>query len=163
MNTQTDSTRKLAITALGAILCTMTTAFAASNDTAKIITFDVSGIGTASGQGTFPFANNLQGEITGYWVDPKGVGHGFVRHFNGDIVSFDASDGSTLTQGQGINAEGSIVGDYQDSNYVGHGFLRAPHGEITSFDPRDGHQRFRSDNWTVPGFDRSTTWLPAVS
>src|SRR5579862_2299500 len=105
MNTQTNSIPIHVLTTLGAILCATATAFAASNDTAKIITFDVPGIGTASGQGTIPFANNVQGQITGYWVDPNGVGHGFVRHVNGGIVSFDGPGGGPLTQGQGIRSE----------------------------------------------------------
>ena len=103
-------------------------------DSGKIVTFDVPGVGTAAGQGTYAYANNLQGEITGYWVDSNGVGHGFVRHVNGNIVSFDAPGAGPMTQGEAINIEGYIVGGYVDSNNVGHGFLRAPDGTITSFD-----------------------------
>ena len=45
----------------------------------EITTFDVSGAGSGSGQGTIPNSNDPEGEITGYYVDASGVLHGFLR------------------------------------------------------------------------------------
>ncbi len=119
MNKQADLIRILSATVLLAVLCAGRLGFAAGDHSGQIITFDVPGAGTAANQGTIPFSNNLQGDITGYWVDNNGASHGFVRHFAGDLVSFDAPGSYLLTQGQGINNQGFIVGNYQDSNYVG--------------------------------------------
>jgi hypothetical protein len=44
-----------------------------------IITFDVSGAGTGSGQGTIPIFNSPANAITGYYIDASGVNHGFLR------------------------------------------------------------------------------------
>jgi probable HAF family extracellular repeat protein len=45
----------------------------------KITYFNVPGAGNALGQGTYAYANNASGQITGAYVDSNGVGHGFVR------------------------------------------------------------------------------------
>ena len=38
----------------------------------------VPGAGTGAFQGTFPIGNNLEGQMTGYYIDSNGVYHGFV-------------------------------------------------------------------------------------
>ncbi len=49
-------------------------------DTAGVITsFDVAQAGTTGGQGTLPIAINSKGRITGSYIGPKNVSHGFVR------------------------------------------------------------------------------------
>jgi hypothetical protein len=40
--------------------------------------FDAAGAGTGVYQGTRPSTNNLNGEVTGWYVDANGVNHGFV-------------------------------------------------------------------------------------
>jgi hypothetical protein len=40
--------------------------------------FDAMGAGMTAGEGTRPSTNNLQGEVTGWWVDKYGLNHGFV-------------------------------------------------------------------------------------
>jgi hypothetical protein len=49
---------------------------------AEIITFDVPGAGTASGQGTIPGSSDPAGAIAGRYVDASGVSHGFLRPVN---------------------------------------------------------------------------------
>ena len=44
-----------------------------------ITTFNVTGAGTSSGQGTYPGTNNDLGEIDGSYFDAKGLLHGFLR------------------------------------------------------------------------------------
>ena len=74
--------------------------------------------------GTFPQSINPRGEITGYYNDSGGVGHGFVRDQRGTFTSFDVIP-------FGINPAGEITG----SDGAGHGFVRDQRGTITSFDP----------------------------
>jgi len=45
----------------------------------QITKFSVESAGTGSGKGTLPHANNSTGAITGYYADPNGVIHGFLR------------------------------------------------------------------------------------
>jgi hypothetical protein len=44
----------------------------------KVVSFDAPGAGTGMFQGTRPSTNNLAGEVTGWWIDPAGLNHGFV-------------------------------------------------------------------------------------
>jgi hypothetical protein len=103
-----------------------------------ITKFDVRGAGTASGLGTFPWANNIEDVITGYVTDGDSVSHGFVRFPNGTIAKFDV-EGAGNGSGQGtfplaINPAGMIEGNYVDDSNVSHGFVRAPDGVITTYD-----------------------------
>jgi hypothetical protein len=52
-------------------------------------TYDVPGVGTGPGQGTFVTGINPAGATTGAWVDPSNVGHAYVRAPDGVITSFD--------------------------------------------------------------------------
>jgi hypothetical protein len=47
-----------------------------------ITTFDVSGAGSGSGQGTIPGSSDPEAGITGYYVDASGVSHAFLRLIN---------------------------------------------------------------------------------
>jgi hypothetical protein len=49
------------------------------NQRGKIITFDIPGAGTGSGQGTIPSSIDPEGVITGFYVDASNVSHGFLR------------------------------------------------------------------------------------
>jgi hypothetical protein len=69
---------------------------------------------------------NVFGGITGeYTTGVDQQRHGFVRHPDGTITTFDLT-GAPGTAPTGINWFGIITGDYYDSNYVRHGFIRVP-------------------------------------
>jgi hypothetical protein len=93
-------------------------------------TFDAPGAGTASFQGTgcpsdCPTSLNVEGQITGIYIDANFVFHGYLRSPGGRIVTVDPV-GSIFTFSDGINDLGSITGYYADANVVYHGFLRIP-------------------------------------
>jgi hypothetical protein len=95
----------------------------------KITTFDATGAGTGSYQGTGCFSDcpvglNDWGVITGSYVDSNNVQHGFLRTPEGTFVTVDPA-GSEGTQPESINESGAITGYYIDANNVYHGFLRA--------------------------------------
>src|SRR5215831_10493169 len=78
-----------------------------------ILSFDVPGAGTDSGQGTFPVALNAFSEIVGWYVDAGNTSHGFARMVDGTFITFDVP-GSVSTAAYAINLEGAIVGPYFD-------------------------------------------------
>jgi hypothetical protein len=92
--------------------------------------FEVSGAGTAAGQGTFPNNINLEGSATGDYVNSTGVSYGFVRTPGGSITKFNAA-GTGLTAGQGTfptanDPEGGVTGYFLDENNIFHGFVVTP-------------------------------------
>jgi hypothetical protein len=94
----------------------------------KFITFDATGAGTGSYQGTgcssdCPVTLNDKGEIAGSYSDSNYVQHGFLRYPSGAFVTLDPP-GSTWTQPESMNNSGAIVGYYMDAGNVLHGFLR---------------------------------------
>jgi uncharacterized membrane protein len=93
-----------------------------------VTTFDV-----LNSTNTIPQANNLFGQVTGYYQDANFVVHGFLRQPNGTIVTFDAP-GSTDTKATGINDLGQITGYYLGPDNASHGFLRQRNGAIITFD-----------------------------
>jgi len=108
----------------------------------QIITFDATGAGTGSGQGTVPRSINSTGEITGEYYDSNVAVHGFVRAADGTIATVDVPGAST-GDGQGtfpmsINPSGEIAGFYYDasdpSHIVTRGFVRDRDGVISTFD-----------------------------
>ena len=112
------------------LICTLGLSAAAGAQT--ITSFDAPGAGTAAGQGTFAFGITPAGLTTGYYVDPSGVSHGFLRAKDGGITSFDAPGAGTVPWS--INPDGVITGQYVDATGLSHGFVRTPDGAITSFD-----------------------------
>lgn len=102
-----------------------------------ITTFDAPGAGTSGSfpyfQGSFGSSINGAGVITGNYVDPSNVEHGFLRAPGGAITTFDAP-GALNTGAFSINEAGTITGSFDDASSVGHGFLRAPDGTFTTFD-----------------------------
>jgi hypothetical protein len=95
-------------------------------------TFDAPGAGTASYQGTSPYAINGAAVIVGSYSNSSGS-YGFVRSPGGSFVTLYAPDGSGVTP-FAINESGVIAGYYGDV-YGTHGFLRATDGVMTTFDP----------------------------
>src|SRR5271154_2392825 len=112
-------------------LTTYSQAFSAA---ATFVTFDVPAAGTGSNQGTSPSSINLEGEITGSYVDASSLAHGFLRSPFGFLTTFDAPGEVNGTYPSSINLEGAVTGSYYDINFVGHGFLRSNNGTITTFD-----------------------------
>jgi len=115
----------------------LTTNSQAFSATATFVTFDVPGAGTGSDQGTVPSSINLEGVITGSYIDASSLAHGFLRSTNGTITTFDAPGAVASMIGTfptSINPQGAITGTYYDINFVGHGFLRSANGTFTTFD-----------------------------
>jgi hypothetical protein len=102
-----------------------------------IVSFDVP---AANGNPTVPIGVNLRGNITGWYFDATGVGHGFLRSADGTITTFDAPGAGTNpntfggTFSNGINVKGSVAGYVNDANGVSHGFVRTSDGKFTMFD-----------------------------
>ena len=59
------------------------------NHQSTFTTFDAPGAGTGSYQGTYPFAINPEGAITGLYVDASNMYHGFLRDRDGTFTTFD--------------------------------------------------------------------------
>jgi hypothetical protein len=93
----------------------------------RYTTFDASGAGTGSFQGTGCFSDcpvslNDSGVITGSYLDSNDVQHGYRRLPDGSFETLDPT-GSVGTQPERINDSGAITGYYIDANGVAHGFL----------------------------------------
>ena len=68
-----------------------------------ITTFDASGAGTGSGQGTGPYSINASGVIAGSYRNADNTEYGFVRAADGTITSFFDSNYAG-SYGYGINS-----------------------------------------------------------
>ena len=102
----------------------------------KITTFQAPGadIKPADAGGTNATGINALGAITGYYLDSKGVSHGFLRSPDGKFTTFEVSgSGGYGSYPIALNLEGAIVGYYTDSNYSFHAFLRSPDGKFTTW------------------------------
>jgi len=143
----TQGTRPLSINTAGTITGSYTDAsnvahgfLLAAPYTGVATTFDVTGAGTGSGQGTKPISINAAGTITGTYTDASNVNHGFQRSKTGVITTFDAPGaGADVwlaslmpkglsvegTGGFNISSGGVIAGTYTDTSNVQHGFVRA--------------------------------------
>lgn len=106
----------------------------------NIIEFDAWGAGTQAFQGTFAYANNAEGAITGFVTDNNYVSHGFLRTPEGHFLSFDPPGmGSSCGPGFGtlpfgITDQGTIAGEFFDGNCTAHGFVRSRDGSFTRVD-----------------------------
>jgi len=102
--------------------------------------FDAPGAGTSILQGTGGANINDGVDITGIYLTPPNVAHGFVRSgATGTITDFDAPGaGTSLNQGTfaiSINTAGDIAGVYSDTITAEHGFVRSgATGTIAEFD-----------------------------
>ncbi len=116
--------------------------------------YNVTGAGTASGQGTESSGINDLGVIMGPYIDSNGVFHGYVRLANGDVTTFDVPGAGTGsgqgTEPEGNNFFGEIVGNYIDSSGVNHGFVTAPpYTTFTTFDA-PGASKNPAQEGTIP-------------
>jgi probable HAF family extracellular repeat protein len=116
------------------LLCGLLLLSPASAFAANLVPFDARGAGTGASQGTFGLAINDTGQITGYYVDPNFLAHGFVRDNHGTIADFDAPGAAGGTFAFAINQEGDITGYSYDVNFLAHGFVRDHNGVLTPFD-----------------------------
>jgi probable HAF family extracellular repeat protein len=82
---------------------------------------------------TVPESINLEGAITGTFVDVNG-GHGFIRRANGAIISLDVPGAFHYTNAVEMTPFGVITGIWGDSNGIYHGFVRYPNGAFIKFD-----------------------------
>jgi hypothetical protein len=119
-----------------AVACLTLTVAAAQAGPNQLITFDVPGAGTASGQGTYPSSISGASLITGKYVDSSNVSHGFIGTATGTITTFDspgagtgAYEGTTPTA---INKSGEVAGYYTTTK--NHGFVRDSDGTFHFFD-----------------------------
>jgi hypothetical protein len=80
--------------------------------------------------GTKALSINDDGVITGYYIDPNEVYHGFMVSASGAITTFNApgagTQGDEGTYPRSINDNGVIVGYYSDFGDVYHGFQLTP-------------------------------------
>jgi hypothetical protein len=124
---------------LCATICLLWLGVPATAQQPTIITFDVPGAGTATGQGTLPIGIVQGNWISGAYIDGNNVYHGFLRTPWGMFIKFDAPGaGTNPYQGtievHGMNQSLEIVGSVQDENNRYHGFVRSPSGKFTTFD-----------------------------
>jgi hypothetical protein len=121
-----------------------------------IIPIDVTGAGTAAGQGTYAYSVNDAGAITGWYVDASWAWHGFVRAPNGFITPFEAPNAGTAPESyEGtvpymINQAGWVVGYFEDSSPLLHGFLRAPDGTFITVNAPDAGTIIGPSSWWGP-------------
>ena len=121
------------------------------------------GAGTGDGQGTYMptfYGLTPAGAITGWYVDPSNVMHGYLRGAYGSVTEFNAPDagtdsnacpGTTVpgapllagTQPLSVNSEGAVAGQYGDENCAFHGFLRGAHRPHHGVRPSGRRQRRR--------------------
>lgn len=64
---------------------------------------------------------NNSGQVCGFYIDSKGVNHGFYLNL-GTLKTLNYP-GSTFTQALGLNNVNEIVGTYTDKGGAGHGFI----------------------------------------
>jgi hypothetical protein len=82
--------------------------------------FEVLTIPGASGGAQATGINNSQ-QVCGFYIDEKGVNHGFYLN-QGNFRTLDYP-GSTFTQALGLNNANEVVGDYVDAGGATHGFI----------------------------------------
>ena len=117
-------------------------------------TIDVAEAGTSSEQGTIGLRVNLAGDVAGYYIDPGGIYHGFIRNDAGVITTVDVPViGNLGTLIVAIDGAGDTAGYYFDSQNDEHSFVRSSDGTMTTFDPPNSFSGAQSinDGGTVAG------------
>jgi probable HAF family extracellular repeat protein len=77
------------------------------------------------GSATYAFGINDVGDIVGFYGQPDGSSHGYLRSADGNYTSLDVPD-AQLTCAYGINNNGIIVGSFDDQQNHTHGFVATP-------------------------------------
>jgi hypothetical protein len=117
-------------------------------------TIDVAEAGTSSEQGTIGLRVNSAGDVAGYYIDPGGIDHGFIRNAAGVITTVDVPvNGNLGSEIVAIDGAGDTAGFYFDSQNNEHSFVRSSDGTITTFDPPNSFSGAQSinDGGTVAG------------
>lgn len=91
--------------------------------------------GTAPGDGTFAFAIDDAGVVSGFYADNAGVMHGFLEHGGVFTTVDEPGAGSAAGQGTTVTAttSGILTGSYFDSSNEEHNFVDE-HGRLSTFD-----------------------------
>jgi hypothetical protein len=98
----------------------------------KFTVFDIPGAGSAAFQGTFVWAINDRGEITGFLDDSSGEVTPYIREPDGEVTvyrlpnQFAAPNSFRGGAAFGINASGAVVGFFNDVNHATRGYIRLP-------------------------------------
>lgn len=88
----------------------------------------------ADATATLAYQINTANEAVGYYIDPAGITHGYMRGSDGSILAPIDPAGSTGTIVFGNNDSGYIVGRYPDASGVTHGFVFLPPSTYVTFD-----------------------------
>ena len=92
----------------------LTFSIAALAQPGAIITFDAPGAGTGFDQGTTATGINAAGVITGYYVDPRNIYHGFLRSTNG-VFSIEFKTINAVFHGE-LSSDGSEITGHWEQN-----------------------------------------------
>src|SRR6266700_858923 len=112
------------------VVCTVLFQVSAVAQQGTFITFEAPGARTEPSAGTFPFAIDPAGAVTGTSCSAAFTTcQGFLRAPDGNFTTFPA----TAMWPSSINPAGAITG----ASSSGGGFLRAPNGTIKTFDAPD--------------------------
>lgn len=84
--------------------------------------------------GTYPMSINNSMAVTGYYLISPTEAHGFVRHADGTITTFNVPD-SLWTEPESINDDGDITGFYELAAGVPRGFARLADGRLLTSEP----------------------------
>jgi hypothetical protein len=106
----------------------------------KIIVFDDPNATKATGNGTYAWVINDNGEVGGFYNynNITGINRAFIRCRTGNFKNFDAvSRRTAVIQPMAINLSGEVAGYYGNNAFVTHGFLRDASGKVTDFDVPD--------------------------
>jgi uncharacterized membrane protein len=113
-----------------------------------VTTFSAS---STPGNSTTAKAINAKGQIAGYYADPGGLPHGFIRQRDGKIRTVDVPGAQSVIL-YAINDEGYAAGLFQDT--ATHGLLVAPDGTQTVINVPGAHDTLvngLNDDGTIVG------------
>ena len=83
---------------------------------------------------TLAYQLNTSNQITGYYVDPSGITHGYTRDSDGNLTFPIDPAGSTGTILFGNNDSNWVVGRYTDASGATHGLFFITPDDILTFD-----------------------------
>lgn len=128
--------------------------------------FDAPDAGLLASQGTIPVSINNAGDITGFYIDGKGVYEGFVQSSGGTITEFQVPCQGTTCYGTvpiGIDSAGDVIGAYGSTAALGHGFLRTANGTFTTIDAPGAAVGSGKLQGTIPvGIDPTGTYITGL-
>jgi hypothetical protein len=106
-----------------------------SQGTSAFTTFDATGAGTGTLQGTVATTIDAAGDIAGIYIDSTNNEHAFLRTASGVISTVSptgaGSSSNSIVIPLGFDTAGDLAGIFSDANSAMHGFVRAAGGAIT--------------------------------